>query len=326
MSTESESLSTLALSPNVHNSSQRAAAVTTSLLAFRVHDDDDVAVALRALHAGERVTIGSISVVATETIGAGHKIALHAMQPDEIVHKYGVPIGRVTSPIAAGAWVHSHNLATRLTGDAGYVRHAHQANATTAFTAVMPTFDGYRRADGRIATRNEIWVLNTVGCVNTAAERIARAATERFAGTVDGIHAFAHPYGCSQLGDDLKPTQAVLGGLLCNPNAGGALVLWLGCENNQLPAFLRDAAPSDASRLRSFNTQDVQDEIEAGVVAIGELIDRMASDKREPVPRIVARVGSQVRRLGRIQRTLREPVAWSLGLSRDCVRWHRRSH
>ena len=280
MSTESESLATLELSPNL----QRTSAVTTSLLAYRVHEDDDVAVALRALHAGERVTIGSISVVATEAIGAGHKIALHAMEPDAIVHKYGVPIGRVTAPIAAGAWVHSHNLATRLTGDAGYMRHAHQVNATNAFAGVMPTFDGYRRADGRVATRNEIWVLNTVGCVNTAAERIARAATERFAGTVDGIHAFAHPYGCSQLGDDLKTTQAVLGGLLRNPNAGGALVLGLGCENNQLPSFLRDAAPSDASRLRSFNTQDVQDEIEAGVMAIGELVDRMASDKRESVP------------------------------------------
>ena len=257
---------------------------TETPLAFRVHDDDDVAVALRPLDVGERVTVGAYSVIATEAIGAGHKIALKAMDVDESVHKYGVPIGRVTAPIAAGAWVHSHNLATRLTGDAGYERHPYTDAVSQPASVSMPFFDGYRRADGRVATRNEIWVLNTVGCVNTAAERIARAAAERFAGRVDGIHAFAHPYGCSQLGDDLKATQAVLGGLLRNPNAGGALVLGLGCENNQLPAFLRASAPGDSTRVRSFNTQDVQDEIEAGVQAIGELVDRLAADKREPVP------------------------------------------
>ena len=157
----------------------------------------------------------------------------------------------------AGAWVHSHNLATRLTGEAGYVRRAHVGGDSQAAPASMPFFDGYRRADGRVATRNEIWVLNTVGCVNTAAERIARAASERFAGRIDGVHAFAHPYGCSQLGDDLKATQAVLGGLLRNPNAGGALGLGLGRENNQLPALLRASVPSDATRVRSFNTQPV---------------------------------------------------------------------
>lgn len=253
-------------------------------LAVRVHDDDDVAVALRPLEAGERVTVGPYTVTTTEAIGAGHKIALHALDVDQSVHKYGVPIGRVTAPIAAGAWVHSHNLATRLTGDAGYVRHSHVNGGAQAASASMPFFDGYVRADGRVATRNEIWVLNTVGCVNTAAERIARAAAERFAGRIDGVHAFAHPYGCSQLGDDLKHTQAVLGGLLRNPNAGGALVLGLGCENNQLPAFLRASAPSDSTRVRSFNTQDVQDEIEAGVQAIGELVDRLAGDTREAVP------------------------------------------
>jgi len=252
--------------------------------AVRVHDDDDVAVALRPLEAGEQVHVGGISITLIEPIGAGHKIALHDIDADDTVHKYGVPIGRATTSISAGAGIHSHNLATRLTGEAGYVRRVHHEVGRAARPSVMPTFDGYRRADGRVATRNEIWVLNTVGCVNTAAERIARAAAERFAGMVDGIHAFAHPYGCSQLGDDLKSTQAVLGGLLRNPNAGGALVLGLGCENNQLPAFLRASAHSDSTCVRSFNTQDVQDEIEAGVQAIGDLVDRLSSDRREVVP------------------------------------------
>lgn len=265
------------------------ASTVTMPLAVRVHSDDDVAVALTALTPGLVVTVGdaahgTVVTVASE-IPPGHKIALRALDVDETVHKYGVPIGRITAAVRAGEWVHSHNLATRLTDAAGYERRGHQ-QPTLDWKApsVLPTFDGYRRADGRTATRNEIWIVNTVGCVNTAAERVARAAAERFAGRVDGVHAFAHPYGCSQLGDDLGTTRAVLGGLLRHPNAGGALVLGLGCENNQLPSFLRSHAPSDPSRLRSFNTQDVVDEVEAGVAAVGELIDRMASDKREARP------------------------------------------
>jgi altronate hydrolase len=147
------------------------------------------------------------------------------------------------------------------------------------------TFDGYRRADGRVATRNEVWIVNTVGCVNTAAERIAREATARFGGRVDGIHAFAHPYGCSQLGDDLTHTQRALAGLVRHPNAGGVLVLGLGCENNQIASFLGIAGDAvDPTRLRAFNTQDVVDEVERGVELVGELVERMAADRREPCP------------------------------------------
>jgi altronate hydrolase len=108
---------------------------------------------------------------------------------------------------------------------------------------------GYRRPNGRVGTRNEVWVINTVGCVNWAAEKIARSANERFAGVIDGVRAFAHPYGCSQLGDDLQQTQRVLAGLLRHPNAGGVLVLGLGCENNQMDALLALAGESHQHRL-----------------------------------------------------------------------------
>ncbi|MBC8086626.1 MAG: altronate dehydratase, partial [Phycisphaerae bacterium] len=265
----------------------------SALLALRVHPDDNVAVALAPLTAGTEVQIGggdnALVVVLTHDVPAGHKIALTNLSVGESALKYGVPIGRITASAPAGAWIHSHNLGTRLTDAKGYERR-HRAQASQAnVPATIPTFDGYRRADGRTATRNEIWVVNTVGCVNTAAERIARAAADRFATRVDGIHldgihAFAHPYGCSQLGDDLGTTRAVLGGLLRHPNAGGALVLGLGCENNQLPEFLRSQAPKDQSRIRAFNTQDVNDELEAGIAAVGELIERMASDRREVRP------------------------------------------
>jgi altronate hydrolase len=123
---------------------------------------------------------------------------------------------------------------------------------------------GYRRTSGRVGTRNEIWVLNTVGCVNHAAERIAKIAEERYGKAVDGVHAFSHPYGCSQLGDDLKNTQRVLAGLMRHPNAGGVLLLGLGCENNQIDSLMQVAGDMDRSRLRVFNTQDVMDEIAGG--------------------------------------------------------------
>jgi altronate hydrolase len=129
-----------------------------------------------------------------------------------------------------------------------------------------------------------LWVLNTVGCVNHAAERIARMASERFAGQVDGIHAFAHPYGCSQLGDDLRNTQRVLAGLIRQPNAGGVLILGLGCENNQLDALLALADPVDRARVKFFNTQDVIDELEQGTSAVAELVARVATDRRTDVP------------------------------------------
>lgn len=282
------------LTSNVQNVASDSHATHHGPLAVRVHSDDNVAVALAPLTVGTVIQVSdgnsAVSVTLISDVPAGHKIALLALSVDESVYKYGVPIGRITAQVDAGGWVHSHNLATRLTDAKGYERRHHtDVSNNINVPSPLPTFDGYRRDDGRTATRNEIWIINTVGCVNTAAERIARAAAERFRDRVDGIHvdgiyAFAHPYGCSQLGDDLGSTRAVLGGLLRHPNVGGALVLGLGCENNQLPVFLRSEAPKDLTRLRAFNTQDVVDEVEAGIAAIGELIDRMATDRREPRP------------------------------------------
>ena len=120
---------------------------------------------------------------------------------------------------------------------------------------------GPRRKNGRTGTRNEIWIINTVGCVNSSAERIAKIANEKFKSeNFDGIFTFSHPYGCSQLGDDLTNTQKILAGLINNPNAGGVLLLGLGCENNQMDSLLSLAGNADSQRISSFNTQDVPDE------------------------------------------------------------------
>jgi len=250
--------------------------------AVRVHPSDDVAVAVRALSAGSTIAVPGASVTLTEDVPAGHKIALHDIAPGDAVLKYGMPIGAATAPIAAGAWIHSHNLATGLSGAESYAFHPHPV--TPAPAGAVPTFDGYRRPSGKVGTRNEVWIINTVGCVNTAAERIAKLANERYAGEIDGVFSFSHPYGCSQLGDDLKNTQKVLAGLARHPNAGGVLVLGLGCENNQMASFLGVAGDIDQSRLRFFNSQDVVDELETGVDLIGELVAEMRDDRRVPVP------------------------------------------
>ncbi|HEX5871330.1 MAG TPA: UxaA family hydrolase, partial [Longimicrobium sp.] len=184
--------------------------------------------------------------------------------------------------VAAGTWVHSHNLRTRLSGTLEYAYRPVARDGSAS--AEIPTFMGYRRANGRVGTRNEVWIVNTVGCVNTAAERIAKIASERYSGRVEGVHAFSHPYGCSQLGDDLRNTQRVLAGLLRHPNAGGVLVLGLGCENNQMDELLALAGDVDRERLRFFNTQDVVDEVEEGVDAVGELVARMEGDVRTECP------------------------------------------
>ena len=250
--------------------------------AIRIHLADDVAVAVEPVHAGDRVEIGDATITARGEIPAGHKIALRDISSGEEIRKYGFPIGRATSDIARGDWIHSHNLATALSGSVEYryepVRHETSAGAKDT----VPKFMGYRRANGRAGTRNEIWILNTVGCVNHAAERIARGGADKLAGVrnIDGVHAFSHPYGCSQLGDDLHNTQRVLAGLMRHPNAGGVLVLGLGCESNQMDSLLALAGDVDRSRLKVFNSQDVTDEIEEGRSALDSLIERMEGDRR----------------------------------------------
>ena len=243
---------------------------------------DQVATALRDLRPGEAVSTHGKSVIVRAEIPKGHKIAIADIAPGGDVLKYGWPIGRATTAIAVGDHVHVHNVETRLSGveDFSYAPCL-EASAAVAETA---TFMGYRRKSGRVGTRNEIWVLCTVGCVANTARRIAEKANVRFAGRVDGVHAFPHPFGCSQLGDDLSHTRKLIAGLAAHPNAGGVLILGLGCENNQLKALLESAPDLDAERLRSFTTQMVEDEFEDGMAAIEALIEIAERDQRVATP------------------------------------------
>ncbi|HEY8990808.1 MAG TPA: UxaA family hydrolase, partial [Luteolibacter sp.] len=216
----------------------------------QIHPDDNVAVAPEAIPAG--TVEGALTL---DAIPAGHKAALRDLQPGDRVIKYGFPIGIVTAPIRAGEHVHSHNLKTGLRDDTELAWTGGAAPAS-APSGEVPVFMGFRRPDGRAATRNEIWIVNTVACVNVPSQRIADLAEKELVtpgGSIDGIHAFTHPYGCSQLGDDLGHTRKILSGLVRHPNAAAVLILGLGCENNTLKSFLQEVGSLDPKRVRFFN-------------------------------------------------------------------------
>lgn len=249
---------------------------------LRVHPRDDVLVALRDVQPGETVRTSTETLVAKSLVPRGHKIAATAISAGTAVRKYGWPIGRATCDIAAGEHVHTHNLGTALTAHEDYL-YTPSTPVPLSDPAETLTFLGYPRHNGRVGTRNELWVLCTVGCVARTARRIAEIAGEKLKGRVDGVYALTHPFGCSQLGDDLLHTRRVLASLAAHPNAGGVLIVGLGCENNQLAALLQ-AANLDPSRVRSFNAQAVDDEVDEGVQALEELAGLLEQDKRVPRP------------------------------------------
>ena len=250
---------------------------------LHIAEQDNVMVALRPIAGG--TVIDGVTVAAD--VPAGHKIATRAIPSGTTVLKYGYPIGVATRDIAPGEHVHSHNLSSTLRDDFDPSRHA--THLRKLAVPAEATFDGFRRPDGRVGIRNEIWIVNTVGCVNNAAERIAAAARKEQEagaswGSVDGVHAFPHQFGCSQLGDDLELTQKILSGLVRHPNAGGVLILGLGCENNQMKAMLEAVGKTAPGRVEYFNAQEVGDEVEEGLARVRKLVAYAGQARREPIP------------------------------------------
>lgn len=251
--------------------------------AIQIHPNDNVAVVIDGAQVGSIVLLDDLRLLARQAIPAGHKVAIRDINQGEAVIKYGHMLGQAIEPIRCGTWVHTHNLKTNLSNLLEYT-YTPVEPRPVGITSGMPTFMGYRRANGRVGTRNEVWIVNTVGCVNRSAERIAQLCSERFRGKIDGVYAFSHPYGCSQLGDDLTNTQRVLAGLIRHPNAGGVLVIGLGCENNRMDTLLAMASDVDRNRIRYFQSQLVLDEVEEGVEAVGELVEVMQEDERSVCP------------------------------------------
>ena len=210
----------------------------------------------------------------------GHKYALCPIKAGENVIKYGSPIGHATSDIAVGEHVHTHNVKTNLCGNLEYT-YAPKDYGIVKVDSDL-TFDGYLRPNGDVGIRNDIWIVNTVGCVNKVAEALAHKTGAKF---------FSHPYGCSQLGEDNALTQKVLRGLINHPNAGGVLVLGLGCENNNIEEMKKVLGTWDENRVRFLNCQDVEDEVEAGTGIIKELQAYASTFKREKISISKLRIG-----------------------------------
>ena len=247
----------------------------------RIHPADMVAVALKPLKAGETVSWGAGEITLKEDLPMGHKAALREIRKGEAVIKYGYPIGEATEDIAAGSHVHTHNLRTLLAGEQEYEWHPARP-AQEKMPAV--TFLGYPREKGKPGIRNELWILPTVGCVNDVAKALARDAQRLAGGAVEGVYAFTHPYGCSQLGDDQDNTRKALAALATHPNAGGVLLLGLGCENSGIAQIKPYMGDYDESRVRFLVCQECEDEHEAGMKLLEELAERMRRDGRKPCP------------------------------------------
>ena len=248
---------------------------------LRIHNKDNVLVAIDTIAEGEKILFQGNEITSANEVIKGHKIALSDIKSGEKIIKYGYIIGHAIKNILQGELVHSHNLETDLRDLVEYSYNP-VSYSTVKNSKKNSTFSGYKRKNGKTGTRNEIWIINTVGCVNSSAEKIAKIANEKFKSeNFDGTFTFSHPYGCSQLGDDLSNTQRILGGLINNPNAGGVLILGLGCENNQMNSLLSLAGNIDRQRVRSFNTQDVSDEIETGINKVEELFHNAKNDYRE---------------------------------------------
>lgn len=257
---------------------------------IQIHPNDNVAVALTDLPAGEVLHLSGRDVTLREAIPVGHKIALTDLNEQDQVIKYGYPIGHVIRQVQSGEWINEHILKTSLEGIQSYVYQPVKTELT--IPADGRTFQGYRRKNGLCGIRNEIWILPTVGCVNGVASRLAERLQKETGGKgVDAIRAFPHNYGCSQLGDDHENTRKILRDMVLHPNAGGVLVVGLGCENNQPAAFREFLGDYDTERVRFLVCQEVADEEEVGMQLLREIYALAAADVRTEQPLSALRVG-----------------------------------
>ena len=257
---------------------------------IQINKDDNVVVALHKLDVGEEIRLEAGAIKVTEEIPKGHKVAIKVISQGDMVLKYGMPIGHATADIGVGQHVHTQNTKTNLSEIIDYKYEQELTDAL--FENENRTFMGYKRKNGDVGIRNEIWIIPTVGCVNGTAQTII----DRFKKTVeiegvDHIGVWGHNYGCSQLGDDHENTKKILSNMARHPNAGGVLVIGLGCENNQMDAFKEAVGEADETRIKFMVAQEVEDEIEEGIKLLGEIYNVAKNDRREEVSLSHLKVG-----------------------------------
>lgn len=248
---------------------------------IKIHEQDNVAVALKEIKKAISIQLNNGQVVSiNDDIPAGHKFALMDIKSGHEVVKYGTRIGFATEDIHTGAWVHTHNIRTALSDLLSYT---YEPVSVKLLKPRDATFMGFKRADGKVGVRNEIWIIPTVGCVNDIAKLIAKETSNLISGTVDDVVAFTHPYGCSQMGEDQENTRRILADLVNHPNAGGVLVLGLGCENSGVDILKECIGTYDPQRVKFVVAQEHEDEVAVCVSAIQELIAYAGTFHREEV-------------------------------------------
>ena len=244
---------------------------------FKINENDNAAVALEPLKQGE--IADGIKIL--DDIPFGHKVLLEDKNKNENIIKYGNAIGHLTKDCKKGEHIHEHNLKTNLSDIIDYSfsgDNKHEPKESNI------TFDGYMRENGKAATRNEIWIIPTVGCVNNTAKKLEKIGQSLIGNECDGVFAYTHPFGCSQLGDDQENTRKVLASLANHPNAGGVLIVSLGCENTNIKTFKKYLGDINNDRIKFLVTQDCEDELKDGEKLLKELISYVKSFKREPIP------------------------------------------
>ncbi|MEC1535504.1 altronate dehydratase family protein [Bacillus sonorensis] len=256
-----------------------------------INPADNVGIALRDLQPGETIAAGEQTIQMKGPIMKGHKFALTDIAENENVIKYGFPIGHAIEPIQKGEWVHTNNTKTNLGGVQEYSYHPrftenpHQKEPLT--------FKGFKRKDGKTGIRNELWIVPTVGCVNGVAELMIKQFKADIGdiSPFDSVHVLKHQYGCSQLGDDHINTRTILANAVKHPNAGGVLVLGLGCENNSIHEFREALGDYDEERVKFLLSQEVTDEVAEGVKLLKDIYKHAKYDKRVDVPISELKIG-----------------------------------
>ncbi len=255
---------------------------------LKIHPADNVVVAIQPMSAGAVFEIDGMHITMLEDVPAGHKIAIRDIKKEENVIKYGFPIGHAKEDKKAGSWMNENNIKTNLAGLLNY--EYHPKDVVLNIPDEKRTFMGYKRKDGQVGIRNEVWIIPTVGCVNGIVNKLAeklRAETGS-----DAIFAFPHNYGCSQLGDDHENTKKILRDMVHHPNAGAVLVVGLGCENNQPDVFEQFCGEYDYDRVKFVVSQKIEgDEVEYCMPILRDLYQKVQQDKRVACPISELRVG-----------------------------------
>ncbi len=248
---------------------------------IKINKDDNVAVALKPIAKGTSIDVAETMVTTIEDIPQGHKFAIKPVKKGDAVIKYGFRIGYAQEDVEVGGWIHTHNLKTALGELLEYTYNPEGHKDVEATEEAF--FDGYMRENGTVGIRNEVWIIPTVGCVNSIARAIEATARMSKPEGVDEVVAFTHPYGCSQTTQDQENTRIVLADLINHPNAGAVLVLGLGCENSRIEVLKEYIGEVNPDRVKFLQVQDVEDEQEKAVELMEELMNYAATFKREKV-------------------------------------------